>query len=363
MRTLAVAAAATLLVATGGATTPSELRRDVEALRATGVTGVLARLESRTGARVVRSGRDVPHDPYLRIGSTTKTFTAVVVLQLVGEGRLTLDDQVDKWLPGVVAGRRISVRQLLQHTSGLYDYSSDLIGNYVTPESYLRERDRPYAPEQLVTIAMGHPHGGTTWSYSNTNYVLAGMLITAVTGRSWAREVDARITGPLGLRRTRTGFVRDLPAPHATNHMQFTPGGPLVDTTIAIRGLDSGADGSMTSTASDLNRFLAALAGGRLLRPAQQAQMRTLVAAADSPVGSGYGLGIFWIPLSCGGGYWRHGGTGFGYQVEPAFTDDGRRLTVSIFTNTGDPELAATRQDLLNDLVDHAFCQTVSAHS
>ncbi|MBM0203072.1 beta-lactamase family protein [Micromonospora sp. STR1s_5] len=155
------------------------------------------------------------------------------------------------------------------------------------------------------------------------------MLIEAVTGRSWAREVDARITGPLGLRRTRTGFLRYLPAPHATNYMQFTRGGPLVDTTIAIRGLDSGADGSMTSTASDLNRFLAALAGGRLLRPAQQAQMRTLVATADSPAGSGYGLAIFWIPLSCGGGYWRHGGIGLGYQAEPAFTDDGRRLTLS----------------------------------
>lgn len=351
-----MAAATTLLVAAGAAATPSELRRDAEALRATGVTGVLARLESRAGEQVVRSGRDVPYDPYLRIGSTTKTFTAVVVLQLVGEGRLTLDDPVEKWLPGAVAGRPISVRQLLQHTSGLYDYSSDLIGNYATPESYRRERDRPYTPEQLVAIAMSHPQGDTVWSYSNTNYVLAGMLIEAVTGRSWAREVVARITGPLGLRHTRAGFVRDLPTPHATNYMQFSPGGPLVDTTTAIRGLDSGADGSMTSTASDLNRFLAALAGGRLLRPAQQAQMRTLVAMPGFPAGSGYGLGISWIPLSCGGGYWRHGGTGFGYQVEPAFTDDGRRLTVSLFTNTGDPDLAATRQDLLEDLVDHAFC-------
>ena len=356
MRALALAAATTLLMATGAAAAPSELRRDVEALRATGVTGVLVRLESRAGPQVVRSGRGVPEDPFLRIGSTTKTFAAVVVLQLVGEGRLTLDDPVEKWLPGAVAGRRISVRQLLQHTSGLYDYSSDLIGNYATPESYWRERDRPYPPEQLVRIAMSHPQGDTTWSYSNTNYVLAGLLIEAVTGRSWAREVEARITGPLGLRHTRTGFVRDLPTPHATNFMQFTPGGPLVDTTIAIRGLDSGADGSMISTASDLNRFLAALAAGRLLRPAQQAQMRTLVAMPDSPAGAGYGLGIFRVPLSCGGGYWGHGGTGFGYQVEPAFTDDGRRLTVSIFTNTGDPELAATRQNLLKDLIDHAFC-------
>jgi D-alanyl-D-alanine carboxypeptidase len=350
-----MAAATTLLAATLTGTPPSELRHDVEALRATGVTGVLARLETPAGQQVVRSGR-APRDPYLRIGSTTKTFTAVVVLQLVGEGRLALADPVEKWLPGAVAGRRISVRQLLQHTSGLYDYSADLIPNYATPLSYRRERDRPYSPEQLVAIAMSHPQGDTAWSYSNTNYVLAGLLIEAVTGRTWAREVEARIIGPLGLRHTRTGFVRDLPAPHARNFMQFTPGGPLVDTTIAIRGLDSGADGSMVSTATDLHEFLAALAGGRLLRPALQAQMRTLVAVPDAPAGSGYGLGIFWIPLSCGGGYWRHGGTGFGYQVEPAFTDDGRRLLVSIFTNTGDPELSATRQGLLDGLIDRAFC-------
>ncbi|MCY1143560.1 serine hydrolase [Actinoplanes sp. Pm04-4] len=317
------------------------------------MTSVLARLETRAGVQVVRSGRDVPYDPYLRIGSTTKTFTAVVVLQLVGEGRLTLDDPVERWLPGVVGGRPISVRQLLQHTSGLCDYSSDLIGDYATPEGYLRERDRPYTPEQLVAISVSHPPGGTGWAYSNTNYVLAGMLIEAVTGRGWAREVDARIIGPLGLRHTRTGYVRSLPAPHAINYMQFAPGGPLVDTTIAIRGLDSDADGSMVSTASDLNRFFAALAGGRLLKPAQQAQMRTVVAMPGSATRSG--LGLFWYPLSCGGGCWRHGGTGFGYQAEPAFTDDGRRLAVSVFTNTGDPELAENRQRLLDDLIDHAF--------
>ncbi|GAA1653071.1 serine hydrolase domain-containing protein [Actinoplanes couchii] len=359
MRILSSAAAAVLLVllsaAPAGAATSGELRRDVEALRATGVPGVLARFEDRGGVRVVRSGRGVPHDPYLRIGSTTKTFTAVVVLQLVGERRLTLDDPVEKWLPGAVGGRAITVRQLLQHTSGMYEYSADLIPGYATPESYRRERDRAYTPEQLVAIALRHPQGDTTWSYSNTNYVLAGMLIEAVTGRSWAREVDTRVLGPLGMRHTRTGFVRDLPSPHATNYMQFTPGGPLVDTTIAVRGLDSGADGSMVSTASDLHRFLGALAGGRLLRPAQQRQMRTLVAMPDAPGGAG--LGLFRHPLSCGGGYWQHGGTGFGYQVEPAFTDDGRRLTVSLFANTGDPELAVTRQRLVRDLIDHAFCR------
>ncbi|BCB75807.1 serine hydrolase domain-containing protein [Phytohabitans flavus] len=356
----------------GGPSSP--LRQDVEALRALGVTGVLARLETgstvevaRSGVADVDSGRPVPADPYLRIGSTTKTFVAVVVLQLVGEGRLALSDPVERWLPGVVAGngndgRAVTVRQLLQQTSGLYDYTGDLVFDYVTPESYRRERWRTYTPEQLVALAMNHPPGDTGWEYSNTNYVLAGMLVEAVTGRDWQREVHDRIITPLGLRRTLTpGTWPFLPAPHANNYHQFAPGGPLVDTTIAVRGLDSGADGSMISTASDVNRFLAALIGGRLLRPEQLARMRELVALppdAGYPAGSGYGMGISFVPLSCGGGYWRHGGTGLGYQIEPAVTTAGdRRLTVSLFTNTFDRELAEARQAALRSFIDRTLCR------
>jgi D-alanyl-D-alanine carboxypeptidase len=212
-----------------------------------------------------------------------------------------------------------------------------------------------------VAISMRHPPGSRDWSYSSTNYVLAGMLIQAVTGRGWEREVHERIIAPLGLRRTLTpGSWPFLPDPHATNYQQFAPGAELTDTTIAIRGLDSGADGSMISTPTEVNRFFAALAGGRLLAPAQWAQLRELVDLPDDsgdPPGSGSGLGVFYTPLSCGGGYWNHGGTGFGYWVEPAVTSDGRRkLTFSMFSNTFDPDLAATRQALVRDTIDRALC-------
>ncbi|MFC6018776.1 serine hydrolase domain-containing protein [Plantactinospora solaniradicis] len=375
-RVVAVSLALTLLGAVApatAATNPTPLQRDVDRLHTLGVTGVLARLETAHGVEVARSGvadldtrRPVPRDPYLRIGSATKTYVAVVVLQLVAEGRLSLSDPVERWLPRVVAGngndgRTVTVRQLLQHTSGLYNYTETLVFDYVTPETYRRERWRTYTPGELVAMAMSESPTATTWAYSNTNYVLAGMLIEAVTGHGWEREVHDRILRPLGLRHTRTpGSWPFLPAPHATNYQQFTEGGPLVDTTIAIRGLDSGADGSMVSTAGDLNAFFAALVRGRLLPPAQLAEMRHLVAIPEGngyPPGSGDGLGLFYRPLSCGGGYWGHGGNGFGYTIQPAVNEDGsRRLTVSLFTGTIDQDAIAARADALNSLIDRAMC-------
>ncbi|WP_324965463.1 serine hydrolase domain-containing protein [Streptomyces formicae] len=105
---------------------------------------------------------------------------------------------------------------------------------------------------------------GTGWAYSNTNYVLAGMIIEKVTGRTWEQQVHDRVLRPLGLRDTDTPGIRPfLPRPHAADHQQFTPAGPMVDTTIPYRPFDSGADGSMTGTARDLNRFFAALASGK----------------------------------------------------------------------------------------------------
>lgn len=358
----------------GAASPPrSSLQRDVDALIELGVTGALARLETPDGVQLARAGvadldtrRPVPPDSYLRIGSTTKTFVAVVVLQLVAEGRLSLDDPVHRWLPGVVTGngndgRTITVRQLLNHTSGLYNYVFDLVPRYLTPEDYRRERWRHYRPDELVAMALRHPPGSTDWAYSNTNYVLAGMLVEAVTGRDWQREVHDRILRPLGLRRTLTpGSWPFLPAPHARNYHQFTPDGELIDTTVAIRALDSGADGSMISTATDLNQFFAALLAGRLLPPAQLAEMRRLVPVpADQgyPAGTGGGLGLFRTPLSCGGEYWGHGGNGFGYTVEPAVTGDGsRRLTVTIFSGSFAPAPAAAWNTALRGLVDRALC-------
>lgn len=349
----------------------NRLQRDLDALRDLGITGALARLETADGVQTARSGvaevdtaRPVPAKPFLRAGSVTKTFVATVVLQLVAEGRLSLSDPVERWLPGVVAGngndgRRVTVRQLLRQTSGLYDYAYDIYPSLTTPEGYRRERWRVARPDELVAMAMRHAPADQVWAYSNTNYVLAGMVIKSVTGRDWATEVRERIFAPLRLHRTITpGTWPFLPHPHARNYQQWTPGGPLVETTIAFRILDSGADGSIISTAEDLNTFIAALVGGRLLPAAQLADMRTLVDIPPDPRGhTGYGLGLYYHPLPCGGGAWTHGGNGLGYNVEVIATDDGAtRLTVAEFSRSFDPVAEEARTAARWTLIERTMC-------
>ncbi|MFF3211275.1 serine hydrolase domain-containing protein [Streptomyces sp. NPDC002886] len=367
-------------IAASAAPRPSDtawsVQRDADVLRDTGVTGVAVRLETPRGTVTARSGvadlvtrRPVPEDGHLRLGSTTKTFVATVLLQLVGEKRISLDQTVEELLPGVVSGagndgRTITLRHLLQHTSGLPEYISDVFPD-PSAQTYLANRWRAYAPEELVGLAMRHEPAfpaGTGWAYSNTNYVLAGMITEKVTGRTWEQQVHDRVLRPLGLRQTSTpGTWPFLPRPHAADYQQFTAGGPLVDTTIPYRPFDSGADGSMTGTARDLNRFFAALAGGELLKPAELAAMRgTVQVPPDSghPEGTRDGLGLFLTPLSCGGGYLGHGGNGFGYEIRAATTTDGRRtVTVSAHSRSADPRVAARQEDAVRTLIDHALCR------
>ncbi|WP_181009420.1 serine hydrolase [Streptomyces sp. SM11] len=352
------------------------MQHDADALRDTGVTGVAVRLETPRGTTTARSGvgdlvthRPVPDDGYLRLGSTTKTFVATVVLQLVGEKRISLDQTVEQLLPGVVSGagsdgRTITVRDLLRHTSGLSDYIYDVFPD-PGARTYFADRWNAYPPEELVALAMRHEPAfpaGAGWEYSNTNYVLAGMVIEKITGRTWEQQVKDRILRPLGLRRTDTPGTRPfLPHPHTANYQQFTEDGPMIDTTLPYRPFDSGADGSMTGTARDLSRFFTALADGRLLKPAELAAMRTTVPVPQDsghPAGTRDGLGLFFTPLSCGGGYLGHGGSGFGYVIRAATTTDGRRtVTVSAHSRAGDPQNAARQEEALRDLVDHALCR------
>ncbi|MFI8192101.1 serine hydrolase domain-containing protein [Streptomyces sp. NPDC085946] len=385
--TAALVAAALALLATLGpgqaaAAVPSAspglarlLQRDADALRDAGVSGVSVRMRTPQGVRAVRSGvgdlrtgDPVPRDGYVRIGSTTKTYVATVLLQLVGEGRLSLDDTVERWLPGVVRGagadgRRVTLRQLLQHTSGLPDYIQDVVPD-LSPAGYRENRGTTHTSEQRIALALSHPPSfepGTRWEYSNTNYVLAGLVIEAVTGRSWEQEVHARILRPLRLTHTfAPGDDPFLPRPHARNYQQFAPGGPMTDTTRAYLPFDGDADGSVISTATDTNAFLSALLGGRLLAPEQLAEMRRTVTVPDRPgevPGTRDGLGLFWTPLSCGGGYWGHSGSSFGTVAWPAATADGRTaITVTVHSRPGDEATAARQIRGVTTLVDHALC-------
>jgi D-alanyl-D-alanine carboxypeptidase len=347
-----------------------QLRRDVDAIHAAGVTGVLAevdggRITVRAGTAKLGSGRPVPANSYIRIGSNTKTFVATVLLQLVAEGRVSLDDTVAKWLPGVVSGNgndgaAITIRELLQHTSGIYDFTAALSA-LASRQGYLDSRYRSATPEQLVAIAMRHRplfKPGTSWAYSNTDYVLAGMIIAKATGRSWAAEVYDRIIAPLGLRHTFVpGAWPYLPAPHADLYEQFTPGGPLTDTTV-MNYTWADAAGAIVSTPDDLDRFFRALISGRLLPPAQLTEMeKTMPTIGEQGLLARYGLGLGWQPLSCGGGYWTHGGDVLGSSTALGVSANGRRsVVVEAFTELAGEQAGLRQHQLEADLVDHALC-------
>ncbi|MFI9495202.1 serine hydrolase domain-containing protein [Streptomyces halstedii] len=384
-RLAATACAAALLAALvpAGATAtaaarPTPLQRDADALGDAGVTGVSARLDTSRAVRTVRSGvgdlrtgRPVPRDGYVRIGSTTKTFVATVLLQLTGEKRLSLDDTVERWLPGVVRGhgndgRRVTLRQLLQHTSGIPDYTGDTVPD-PTAAGYREHRLTTNSARQRVALAMRHRpdfEAGAGWRYSNTNYVLAGLVIEAVTGRTWEQEVRSRILRPLRLTRTLApGDDPLLPRPHARDYQQFGPGEPLTDTTLAYLPFDGDADGALISTAADTNRFFSALLTGELLSPALLAEMRKGVPVPEehgAPPGTRYGLGLEWSPLSCGGGYWGHSGSGFGYVVAPAVTVDGRTAAVTVTAHSRPADRTTAERQLrgVTALIDHALCGT-----
>ena len=370
---LAAAAGLVTLTATGlsiadPATT--RLQRDADAIHALGVTGVQARVTTADGRhRVATSGvadlttgRPVPPDGRFRIASTRKAVEAVVALQLVAEHRLSLDDTVERWLPGVVRGtgndgRRVTVRHLLQNSSGIPD---DLPG-YTTPEEYLEQRYDVYTREQLVARAMRHRPlfaPGSGWAYSNTGFLLTGMIIERVTGRSLRQEVTDRIVRPLGLRHTTfPGTSPTLPRPHARAYQLF-PGGRLVDVTEQV----SGDPDAIVSSLRDLDRFFRALLGGRLLPPAQLAAMKgTVPVGADiEPIwpGGRYGLGLVSRPLPCGGSYWGHDGGDAGFITGTGVTDDGRRsAVVSMSTALGDsPDHARQQQHAADTLIQNALC-------
>ena len=278
-----------------------------------------------------------------RIGSVTKSFVATVVLQLVGEGRLRLDDNLQQWLPGAVpGGEHITIRQLLNHTSGLYNYTDDLLRPLLakpTRQAYQQLAARSFTPQVLVAMATRHRPvfpPGTRFSYSNTNYILLGLLVERVTGDRLAGQLQQRILVPLGLSDTELpGSQRRIHGPHLhgyapPNRAWLPSDGPagLIDVTQANPSW-AGAAGAMVSSAADLARFYQALLSGRLLGPDLLKAMQTTVDASEQyGPGAGYGLGLMRLALGCGGQVWGHGGEVAGYATMAFSTQDAAQQLV-----------------------------------
>ncbi|MFB8001219.1 serine hydrolase domain-containing protein [Nocardia sp. NPDC056000] len=313
-------------------------------------------LQINSGVGDLGANAPFPDNAQVRIASNTKVFVSSVLLQLVGEGKVDLDAPVERYLPGVVHapggdGNVITIRNLLQHTSGIPDYLTDL------DLSSVAALQQPKPIGDLIAMGMAKEKDfepGARSEYSNTNYLIAGQVVERVTGLPVGVEVTRRILIPLGLTSTYWPLYpaeQVIRGPHARAYDDF--GGGLVD----ITDIDPGwglPDGAMVSSGADLNRFFMALLQARVVGANELAQMQRTVPSGDWRRSEDFGLGLFHWTTSCGIQAWGHGGTINGTFVYGGATAD-RSVTVSM--NQIPDILGARERNIdLDEVVDAGLC-------
>ena len=363
---------------TGGSDVGS-LRSALDRVVADGAPGVFARIEDSADGRVTPTTVSVglgdisaktPVDPRgrFRIGSITKSFTAVMVLKLVAEDRVRLAAPAADYLPAglLPTGSTITVRDLLDHRSGLHDYSNALIAGD-TVRTYQRFRYQTYDPAALVTMAVKHGpdfRAGASYEYSNTNFVVLGLLLEHVTGAKYADLLDRELIKPLGLEQT--SFVvpeTGISGPHAVGYLtQDDPAKGLSDAT-AQTGSWIWAAGAAISSTGDLDKYLRALTTGHVLPPPELAEMEATT-PVDSTGTSLYGLGMREYKLPCGVAVYGHDGIVEGYETYAYSTKDGsRQVTISANVSNNNKVFAAMRAALSPAFCGAAKTSQASTHS
>jgi D-alanyl-D-alanine carboxypeptidase len=316
----------------GGDARGKRLQELLDAERDAGLIGAFAQVRDGdrtrslvTGAADLATGAPPRADFRQRAGGVTKSFVAAVVLQLAGEGRLDLDAAAGRYLPEVLPGdlgRQITVRMLLNHTSGIADHMKTL---YATPESIVETGTRTFTPAELIRLGLELPSTGSpgsTWSYANTNYVVLGLLIERITGRPYGAELRERLLGPLGLTGTSLpGTDPEIHGPHQRAYLPMTDGTVRDCTRYNMSWL--WAAGELISTAADLNTFFRALLRGEVLEPALLREMMDTVPFNPAAPGvGGYGLGILWFGSEHGRS-WGHNGLAAGQTTYCSNSEDG----------------------------------------
>ena len=317
----------------------------------------------------LETGEAPPLDGEVRIGSNTKTFTAVVILQLVQEGKISLDEPIETYLPGLLKGEgidgtKITVRQLLQHTSGLPEYTDTVPGE----TDIFQVRDNYYSLRDLLDVALSKPavfEPGSQFRYTNTNYLVLSLLAEKVTHRPLAEQITQRIIEPLGLSHTYYPGPgeEDFRGTHPHGYHRNAPTDDWKDITHMDPSWGGGA-GAMISTPSELTTFIQATFDGTLLSPDSITEMQKTVDTDHPELGmNGYGLGIFSLPLSCGGEAWGHTGGLFGYTSQSMIGPDGTAVAIAVTamplafaTGVADMEPMLQKQKLMSDTIDSLLC-------
>ncbi|MER5887524.1 serine hydrolase domain-containing protein [Streptomyces sp. NPDC001941] len=357
---------------TSAPTDRAEVRQALQAFIDKGFAGMQIRIRDHRGDWTASAGvrelglQEPPStDGLFRIGSATKTFVSAVVLQLVDEGLIGLDEPIAGHLTRFDLDPRITVRMLLQHTSGVFNFTGEYYPDGTVVEGipwqgpeWVAERFHSYRPEELVEFALSKParfEPGTDWSYANTNYVLASLLIHQLTGRPYGEELDRRVMQPLGLTDTRVpGSDPEIHGPHAHGYHRYQDGDEWKVLDVSRQDPSwVGAGGEMVSSTKDLAAFISALMSGKLVPDHLLAEMRAPYPTAPVP----YGLGLFEQDLGDGRGtVYHHNGSVNGYAtLMYATPDGGSTLTGSLTTGDADINAAAEFPPLLDDLLKAVF--------
>lgn len=288
---------------------------------------------SRSWRRALGASRLSPSRPAsvgarFRAASVTKMLVSTLALQLVERGVWTLDTTLGDVLPRVWPGREdVTLRQLLSHTSGAPEYLVPVLGDAVTEDAFLDVVGRRRTDRELVAAARTQPWSfepGTSYGYSNTNFVLVGMMLRRATGRTLGDLVERRVLRPARMGQSSFDTTPGLPAPSLREYGALADDGGLLDLSPFSPTLFSGA-GALVSTVRDLDRFQLALSTGRLLRPSTVRTMRSVLSPPGEPLE--YGLGSYRIPDPCRPGEYYHGhdGASFGTLTLSFTSADGRR--------------------------------------
>ncbi|WP_329549994.1 beta-lactamase family protein [Streptomyces sp. NBC_01356] len=316
-----------------------------------GPPGVIAVLERgsrievyRAGVAEVGTGRPVEVTDRMRIASTAKAYSGAVSLQLVDRGKLRLRDTVGKVLPRLPrAWHRVTLRQLLNHTSGLPDFSGD-------PEFLALVAENPrrhFDSRRLLDFVAGEPlvfRPGSRYAYSNSDNIAVALMAEAVTGRRYEDLLAQLVYRPLDLRSTSLPQGYRMPGPYMHGY-DVTPPDPSEDISEVLSASGVWASGGIISTPKDMTAFIRGYAGGKLVSDRTRRQQLKWVDGASEPAGPGTnnaGLAVFRYTTRCGVVY-GHTGNFPGYTQLVAATPDGKRsLTVSLTTQvnkTNKPEL------------------------
>jgi D-alanyl-D-alanine carboxypeptidase len=319
------------------------IQAELDAAVAAGVPGMVVFVRAgdqvatiTAGTGDVTTARPIRRDDRFRIASITKSFVAALVVQLAQDRVLQLDDSVAQYLPEYSLDPAITIRQLLQHTSGLFDIADDedWIGTVLTDPT------RAWTPEELIPIGLAHPPyfaPGTGFHYSNTGYMLLGALVTRLTHHDIAIELRRRILRPLDLDNTYVSHNAEIRGHHSEGY-SLSPEGHIIDVT-TLNATFTGAAGDLISTVGDVASFYRALLRGRIVQGRYLTDMLSFLDINDDP-DDGVALGLFRFPESCGTKTVGHGGGIFGYSSEARNSADATVQDIAYANTDSIPEAA-----------------------